>query len=492
MTSAWDREKVIMVCGDRRLTRHEFADRVARAVSTLRQIGIGEGDCIGIALRNRPEYFELLAAAAHLGAKSVPIAWRLKDDEVRYLVDDSGAKVVFFEGESAASLTGSPGMSLTEYEDRLVSVEPATGVDPFPRAFLLELYSSGTTGRPKAIDRDMPLDPEGNPPDTRKLGFLGLLGVAAPDEVHMFCGPLYHSQPIGFATSALAAGHRVVMMEGSFDAEECLATIDRERVTWMTCVPTHLIRILALPERTRRGYDVSSIRAVFHSAAPCPRDVKARIMDFFPADTVWEVYGGTEGAMTMISPQEWRRKPGSVGRAFPPGTVVKILDGKGCELPPGELGLIYGQAPTPFRYRGAPELDDQTWRGELFTLGDIGYLDAEGYLWVTDRMKDMIITGGANVYPAEVEAVLFNHPAVVDVAVIGVPDPEWGESVKAIVETAGPVTSHDLVEHCRQHLAHYKCPKSVDLVERLPRDPNGKVRKRELREPFWAAAGRNV
>jgi long-chain acyl-CoA synthetase len=492
MNAAGDAGQVIMVCGDRRLTRGEFADRVARSVSMLREIRVGNGDCIGIALRNRPEFFELLAAATAVGAKSVPIAWRLKHDEVRYLVEDSGAKLVFFDGDSASSVTGLRGMSLSEYEGRLAVLEPAVGVDPFPPGFLFELYSSGTTGRPKAIERDVPGDADGGPPDTRKLGFLGMLGVAAPDEVHMFCGPLYHSQAIGFSTSALAAGHRVVMMEGSFDAEECLATIEREEVTWLTCVPTHLIRILALPEEVRSHYDVSTIKAVFHSAAPCPRDVKARIIDFFPADTVWEVYGGTEGSMTMISPREWRRKPGSVGRAFPPGTTVKILDANGRELPPGELGLIYGQAPMPFRYRGAPELDAQTWRGELFTLGDIGYLDDEGYLWVTDRMKDMIITGGANVYPAEVEAVLFNHPAVADVAVIGVPDPEWGESVKAIVEAAGPVTSQELVEYCRRYLAHYKCPKSVDLVERLPRDPNGKVRKRELREPFWAAAGRSV
>jgi long-chain acyl-CoA synthetase len=482
----------LLVCGERRLSRPEFANRVARAVSMLQEIGIGKGDCVGIALRNRPEFFELLAAATAVAAKSVPVAWRLKHDEVRYLVEDSGAKVVFYDFDSAASVTGLPGISLSEYEDRLALVEPAPGVDPFPPGFFLELYSSGTTGRPKAIERDLPADAECGPPDTRKLGFLGLLGVAGPDEVHMFCGPLYHSQPVGFATSALAAGHRVVMMEGSFDAEDCLATIEREKVTWMTCVPTHLIRILALPQDVRRRYDVGSIKAVFHSAAPCPRDVKARIMDFFPPDTVWEVYGGTEGSITMISPNEWRRKPGSVGRAFPPGTTVKILDLDGHELAPGEVGLIYARAPMPFRYRGAPELDRQTWRGEMFTLGDVGYLDEEGYLWVTDRMKDMIITGGANVYPAEVEAVLFNHPAVADVAVIGIPDPEWGESVKAIVETASQVTGQDLVDYCRHHLAHYKCPKSIDLVERLPRDPNGKVRKRELRESYWAAAGRSV
>ena len=486
---------VLFVCGEQRVTRGEYADRVGRATALLGELGVGPGDCIGVAFRNRPPFFELLAAATAVGAKAVPVAWRLKREEVRYLVEDSGAKCVFYDADSASQMTGLPGVSLEEYEQRLQALAPAgEGVaeEGVPSGFALELYSSGTTGRPKAIERELPRDPKDLPPSVRDLGFLGVFGVAQPGEVHLVCGPLYHSQPVGFAMQALAAGHRVVMMEGGFDAETCLRTIERERVTWLTCVPTHLVRILALPDAVRQRYELSSLKCVFHSAAPCPPDIKARAMDLFPPDTVWEVYGGTEGAMTVISPQEWRRKPGSVGRGFPPGSELRILDAEGKPLPPGQVGLVYAQPLLRFRYRGAPELDGQTWRGDWYTLGDMGYLDEDGYLFLTDRMKDMIISGGSNIYPAEVEAVLFNHPAVADCAVIGVPDPEWGERVLAIVERRGEVGAQDIIDFCRDRLAHYKCPTRVEFSERLPRDPNGKVRKRELREPFWAEAERAV
>jgi long-chain acyl-CoA synthetase len=482
-----DADDVVFVVGDLRVTREAYNDRVGRAVAMLRDIGVGKGDCIGIAFRNRPQFFELLMAASSLGAKALPIAWRLKHDEIRYLVEDSKAKALFFDPDSAPHMSGLPGISLGDYEKRLAESKPAAGFDRGANRLDLELYSSGTTGRPKAIERDV-----GKLPEVRSMGFLGMLGVGNPGEVHLVCGPLYHSQPIGFGGAALIAGHRVVMMEGSFDAESCLRTIERERVTWMTCVPTHFVRILALPEDVRRRYDLSSLKAVLHSAAPCPRDVKTAVMKLFPPDTVWEIYGGTEGAMTIISPQEWRARPGSVGRGFPPGAELRILDLAGNLLAPGKVGLIYARPSVNFRYRGAAELDSQTWRDGWYTLGDMGYLDEDGYLFITDRMKDMIITGGANVYPAEVEAVLFNHPAVADAAVIGVPDPQWGEKVKAIVEPRTETTAEDIIAFCRKHIAHYKCPSSVEFIQHLPRDPNGKVRKRELREMYWAGTGRAV
>lgn len=485
-------DDIVFVANDWRVSRAQYADRVARAATILREIDVGAGDCIGVALHNCPQFFELLAAASALKAKTVPIAWRLKHEEVRYLVEDSKAKCVFFDADSASQMTDLPGMSLEEYEQRLATAAPALDINAGVNRFEMELYSSGTTGRPKAIERDLSTAVEGKRGDVRSVGLLGMLGVGQPGEVHLMCGPLYHSQPIGFATAALASGHCVVMMSGSFDAETCLATIARERVSWLTCVPTHLIRILALPEAVRDRYDLSSLKAVLHSAAPCPRDVKKAVMELLPPGTVWEIYGGTEGAMSMISPQEWLSKPGSVGRAFPPGSDLKILDPDGHSVPAGVPGLIYARPMMNFRYRGAKELDEQTWRGELYTLGDVGYLDEDGYLFITDRLKDMIISGGANIYPAEVEAVLFNHPAVGDATVIGVPDPQWGEKVKAIVEARAQTSEAAIIAFCRENLAHYKCPTSVDFVDRLPRDPNGKVRKRDLREAYWAAAGRAV
>jgi long-chain acyl-CoA synthetase len=486
-------DEVVFVADGRRVTQGEYRDRVARATALLRSLGVGPGDKIGIALRNCPEFYELMAAAGHAGARVITIAWRLKQEEVRYLVEDSGAKIVFYGPESASQMTDLPAMAMTEYERRLAETEPAADVDGAAARTDVELYSSGTTGRPKAIEVQLPKAmPEVAPGKDVMSAFLGGFGVAGPGEVHLLCGPLYHSQPMGFSRAALAAGHRVVMMRGSFDAEECLALIDREKVTWMTCVPTHFIRILALPEEVRSRYDLGSLKCVLHSAAPCPRDIKARAIELFPPDTIWEIYGGTEGAMTMIGPREWLQRPGSVGKPFAPGGEVRIMDDDGEVLPPGQPGKIYSKALYSFRYRGAAQLNDDTWRGDYFTIGDVGYLDEDGYLFITDRVKDMIISGGANIYPAEVEAVLFNHPAVGDAAVIGVPDAEFGESVKAIVEPRTETSEADIIAFCRANLAHYKCPKSVDLVPELPRDPNGKIRKRELREPYWAEAGRAV
>ena len=487
-------DEIVFVSGDWRVTRGEYEDRVARAVTVLRGRGIGTGGCIGIALRNRPQFFELLTAATAVGAQAVPIAWRLKRDEVRYLAEDSHVELVVFDAEAAEATTGLPGLALDTYERLLATAEPAADIDATPTGFRLELYSSGTTGRPKAIERELTaeIQPDDKPPDTRKLGFLSMLGVADPDEVHLFCGPLYHSQPIGFAASAIAAGHRVVMMEGSFDAQSCLRLIESERVTWMTCVPTHLVRILAVPDVER--YDLSSIKAVFHSAAPCPRDVKARIMELFPPDTVWEVYGGTEGALTMISPQEWRNKPGSVGRAFPPGTELHILDDDGNELPAGALGLVYGRSPmmTHFRYRGAPELDAETWRGDLFTLGDVGYR-RRGRLPVPGRpekghdhqRRRQRLPGRGRSRPLQSPrgGRRRRHRRA---------RPRVGRVRQGHRRAAGSGPAEEIIDHCRTNLAHYKCPKTVEFVTRLPRDPSGKVRKRELREPYWSGAGRAV
>ena len=277
MTEAGD---VVLVLGEQQLTRAAFQDRALRAQAVLARHGIGMGDRIGIALRNRPQFFELLAAATALGATTVPIAWRLKREEVAYLVADSGVKLVFFDADSAAQMADFPGLSLEDYEAAVASANPAAEAGDMLGNYDMFLYSSGTTGKPKAIERDpIPAEILARASPGRN-GLLDMLGVEAPGEVHLICGPLYHSQPVGFGSTALGAGHKVVMMEGGFDAEACLAAIQAEKVTWLTCVPTHFVRILALPAETRAKYDVSTVKAILHSAAPCPRDVKAAIMDF--------------------------------------------------------------------------------------------------------------------------------------------------------------------------------------------------------------------
>ncbi|MFN2544014.1 MAG: AMP-binding protein [Actinomycetota bacterium] len=471
--------------GDRQVSFGELHGRSCRAAHLLRGLGIGPEQRLAVALPNCPEFFEVSAAAAMLGAEVVPISWRATADELGYLVGDSGATVLVAESDRDVAAAV---LSLDEYE-RLLVAEPDTppqdSLDPAPTFY--RAYTSGTTGRPKAVDRPHPTVERYL---QSMLRYPLLQGLTDPGEVHLACGPVYHTAPRAFAAYALLLGQSVVLMR-HFDAKECLRLIERHRVTWTHMVPINFVRILALPNA--RDFDLSSVKRVLHAAAPCPVDVKRRVMDLFPRNTVWEYYGMTEGLATMISPSEWLRKPGSVGRAAP-DLEVHILDDEGREVPRGEVGLVYvpPMAGVRFSYAGAPEKTAEIWRGDLYTVGDMGYVDEDGYLFLVDRKQDLIISGGTNIYPAEVEAVLYGHPAVGDVVVIGVPDPEWGEQVKAIVEKRADVTELELIEFCRERLAHDKCPKSVDFVEQLPRDPNGKVRKRELRDRYWDAAGRKI
>ena len=471
-------DKPAIVTAESRVTFAELDARANRVSRALRTAGVKPGDRIGCALKNRIEFFEVTFGAARAGAELVPISWRAKDDEVSYLLEDSKARLLVAEEDISA---GVPVLRLGEYEGAL----QAESDEPLPDAPAIappsiRFYTSGTTGRPKAVERARATV------DTYLAAareHLGIFQVERPDAVHLCCGPLYHSAPLGFSDYALLMGQTVVLME-RFDPEEFLRLIDAHRATWSMMVPIHFVRLLALPEEVRARYNIGSMRRIIHAAAPCPPDVKRGIIEMFGDDVVWEFYGMTEGRATVITAEEWLRKPGSVGRPMP-GARVKILDDAGSEQPPGETGLIYVSTGGRFTYAGAPRKTAEVWNGDFFSVGDMGYMDADGYLFLTDRHQDMIISGGSNVYPAEVEAVLHLHPAVADVAVIGIPDPEWGEAVKAIVEPRAPVEPSELIEFCRARLAHYKCPRTVDLVEQLPREPNGKVRKRELRAPYW-------
>jgi long-chain acyl-CoA synthetase len=306
---------------------------------------------------------------------------------------------------------------------------------------------------------------------------------------------MFHGGSHSYYMGGLHVGQGLVIM-AKFDPEQTLQLIERHRIRTAYMVPTQFHRLLQLPEATRAKYDVSSLHSVVHSAAPCPRPVKEQMMAWW-GPVIWETYGGMEGAATIAKPHRWLERPGTVGRAVR-GMRVMILDDDGNELPSGEIGHIYMQSEVgSFRYHNDPDATAGVHRGKAFTIGDIGYLDDEGYLFICDRAREIIISGGVNIYPAEVEGVLTGNPAVADVAVIGVPDDEWGEQVKAVVElVGGNEPSHELAEeiiaYCKERLAGYKCPRSVDFADNLPRTDTGKLFKRRIRDAYWEDAGRSV
>jgi long-chain acyl-CoA synthetase len=489
-------DRLALIDADRTRTFAELDARANQVARVLARRGVVLGDRIGLSLRNSIEFFEVSSAAARLGATVVPVPWRNKRDEVEYMVSDSKAKVLFAEEDNRSVVEGIPGAIFrgVEYEGLVGAEESSppeagdvTGTSGF------RYYTSGTTGRPKAIVRMASPDA---PPQTRgdMVASMGgrLAGLIEPDNVHLLAGAAYHTAPGIFSNLALNFGQTLVIMS-HFDAEECLRLIERHRVTWSQMVPIHFVRILALEPKVRDRYVLSSVRRILHAAAPCPVDVKWKIMDVFPPGTIYEYYAATEGLATECPPEIWTRKPGTVGIPSP-GIEIHILDEEGREVAPNEVGQIYVTPPggARFEYEGAPKKTAETWRDNMFSVGDMGYLDEDGYLFLTDRKTHMIISGGANIYPAEVENVLFAHPAVSDVAVLGVPDAEWGEQVKAIVEAKAAVTESELIEFARERLSHYKCPKTVDFVEAMPRDPNGKIKKRELRDPYWTGAAHQI
>ena len=358
------------------------------------------------------------------------------------------------------------------------------------------LYTSGTSGRPKGVRRPLTgLDPD-VATGAQSTWFFGLFGLAPYDDhVHLCGSPLYHTAVLNFAAISIQLGHTVVLMD-RWDPEQALAHIERYRVTHTHTVPTQFRRMLALPGEVRTRYDTGSLRAVIHSAAPCPAEIKRRMIDWL-GPVIVEYYAATEGGGTLITSAEWLRKPGSVGLPWL-GSQVKVLDPAGHEVAPGQQGLVYMKMGTSdFAYYKDEEKTRAARAGGLFTVGDIGYQDEDGYLFLCDRSSDMIISGGVNIYPAEIEAELSCHPAVADVAVFGIPHEDWGEEIKAVVQPAegaepGPELTQELQDYLAGRLAKYKLPRTIDYVAELPRDPNGKLYKRRLRDPYWADRDRAI
>ncbi len=485
----------------RALRAGELLANANRLVHGLRALGLQRGDCVTTVLPNGAPMIELYLAALQAGWYLVPINHHLTASEIAYIVQDSGAKVLVGHERFAAACRGAaeelhfpaamrfavgavPGFRA--YEE--IGAGQPDGMPADRVAGQVMNYTSGTTGRPKGVRRPLsPFDPD--MVGTSFGMFLVMFGVQPKhDNVHLTGSPLYHTAVLMFTASSLHFGHRVVLMD-KWTPEGCLELIERERVTTSHMVPTQFHRLLALPEAVKRRYDVSSLRHVIHAAAPCPVDVKRAMLAWW-GPVIYEYYAASEGGGTLVTPEEWLRHPGTVGRAWP-GSEIRILDDDGNPVPTGQPGTVYMALGTnDFEYHGDQGKTAANRRDGFFTVGDVGYLDEEGYLYLCDRKIDMIISGGANIYPAEIEAVLLTHPKVGDAAVFGVPDPDWGEQVKAVVEPAPGVEpdaalAREIIEFCVARLAKYKCPKSVDFVAAMPRDPNGKLYKRKLRDPYW-------
>lgn len=470
----------------------------------LQRLGLRPGDVVVALLPNGVELAALYFAALECGLYIVPVNWHLTGPEVAYIVEDSEAKAFVAHErfaraaqEAAASLPRAARFAVGDIDGFCPLADlRAPGGRPERRTTGAPMvYTSGTTGRPKGVQRPLTgADPDVVPPAA--TGFFGQFGIAPFDgHVHLCGSPLYHTAVLNFAGISIQLGHPVVLMD-RFDPEQVLRLIQTYRVTHSHMVPTQFTRLLALPEPVRAAYDLSSLRAVIHGAAPCPNEVKRAMLDWW-GPVIIEYYAATEGGGATIFADEWLRKPGSVGKAWT-YSVIKILDDDGTELPPNRPGLVYLQmGGSNFAYHKAQEKTRESRRGELFTVGDIGYLDEDGYLFLCDRKADLIISGGVNVYPAEIEAELVMHPAVADVAVFGVPDEQWGEAIAAVVQPeAGIEPSDELTADIRAfaaaRLAGYKLPRTIEYAAELPRDDNGKLYKRRLRDAAWAGRAKAI
>lgn len=494
-----DKPAYIMAGSGESVTYRELDERSNQGAHLFRALGLQAGDGIAFFVENHPRYYELLWAAQRSGLRFTCISSKLRADEVAYILGDCGAKAFVTSnalldiGAPAAARASCPNLYvLGSAAGDFASFEAAR--ESYPTTPIADevagsamLYSSGTTGRPKGVRRAGAIDPDIAAPNT-----LSMLGQALygwnENSIYLSPAPLYHAAPLGWSMAIQAIGGTVVMME-NFDAEAALAAVERFKVTTAQWVPTHFVRMLKLPEEVRRRYDLSSLTAVFHAAAPCPVPVKEAMIAWW-GPIVHEYYAGTEGnGFCVINSEEWLSHKGSVGKGLT--AEVKICDENGDPLPPRSEGAVFFAGGNAFEYHGDPvktaeSLNKHGWT----TLGDVGWLDEEGYLYLTDRKSFMIISGGVNIYPQEIENLLIEHPEVADAAVVGAPHEEMGEKVVAIIQPtdwsrAGADFAEELSGWLRERLSHVKAPRQIDFMAELPRHQTGKLYKRLIRDTYW-------
>jgi long-chain acyl-CoA synthetase len=486
-------------------TEHKAGDllgRVNQIVHALRERGLTVGDGIAALIPNGIAPQELSLAALQAGWYYTPLNWHFTTPEIAYIVRDSQAKAFFVHerfaeaGVAAADEAGVPADARFSYgpvpgftDVATLRAGQPTSLPESRTSGAAMHYTSGTTGRPKGVRRPLiGLDPDVSA--DLLTGLLQFFGITeGQPNVHLVTSPTYHTAVTIFGGSALQFGHTLVSMDG-WDAAKALELVERYRVTNTHMVPTQFKRMLTLADDVRGQYDLSSMKWLIHAAAPCPVPIKHSMLDWW-GPVIYEYYAATEGGGTLVTPQEWLTKPGTVGKAWPMSEIL-IADDDGEACPTGVPGTVYMKmGAIDFEYKDDPEKTAASRLRGFFTVGDIGYLDEDGFLFLCDRKSDLIISGGANIYPAEIESEIITNPKVADVAVFGIPDEEWGEQIKAVVQPAEGVAASDelaaeIMAGLDGRLAKMKWPRSIDFVEELPRDPSGKLLKRRLRDPYWA------
>jgi long-chain acyl-CoA synthetase len=498
-----DRLAIISPSGNR--TWREFNARANQIVRVFRERGLKPGDGVALLAHNGPEFAEVWAATQRAGLRLTAVNWHQSPKIIAYIVDNCDARALVASARFAAGAKQALELSdklavklafagaiegFDDYETALAGVDNSNIDAAEPGSTML--YTSGTTGRPKGVYRRT------RPVVSQLTGICSETAKWNPaTDLSLLTGPLYHAAPLGINfVIPINAGVGVLLMD-KWDAEETLRLIADHKVTHTHLVPTMMHRMLQLPEATRKKYDISSMRWIIHGAAPCPAHVKQAMMEWF-GPVIFEYYSSTEGGGVFVGPHEWLKKPGTVGKAVP-GVEVKLLDLDGNPTPQGQEGLIYVKAPATgrFEYYKEQGKTDASYRGDWFTLGDMGRFDADGDLFLTGRTAELIISGGVNIYPVEIDEVLIRHPDIADAAVVGVPNEDWGEEIKAVVElkpgvAPGNDTIQSILDFAKERLPGFQRPRTIDFVDALPRNAAGKVLRAQVRAPYWAGRSKSI